>query len=339
MAIDETNKNIIPNDLYFNEMRYRMEDKNALGGMNYKVYTGNGGEIDGENSGLCYTKGEEIGTVLSNWFAIKGSIELKYPGIVSAAISRIKIGTEALSTNISQGISIGYNNTADFQTSIAIGNGATSKSSNAVQIGNGANVTPNSLRFMSKTIVSYDAATGKYLINADTAETAKTAMTAETAGTAEKSMNLCDSDGVNYLSASKIGSLKYILPSDSDIYIGNSSKKIKEIYSENISCDYLEASRILLLEISNVDIGYIMINRGIYSIIYEQNLQLKTVTFYYDGPKTISETTPSQYAPITCVIEGSIFGLQLRSDGYVYLVKNSNSDTVTIKSTYCLRTD
>lgn len=333
MAIDETNKNIIPNGLDFDKMRCRMEDKNALGGMNYKVYTGDGGEVGGENSGLCYTKGEEIGTVLSNWFAIKGSIELKYPGIVSTTISKIKIGTEATSTTNSLGISIGYNNTADFQTSIAIGNGATSKSSNAVQIGAGNNTTSNSLRFMDKTIVSYDDASGSYLINADTAKTAKTAETAE------KSINLCDSDGVNYLSASKIGSLKYILPSDSDIYIGNSSKKIKEIYSENISCDYLEASRILLLEISNVDIGYIMTNSGIYSIIYEQNLQLKTVTFYYGGPKTISETTPSQYAPITCVIEGSIFGLQLRSDGYVYLVKNSNSDTVTIKSTYCLRTN
>lgn len=332
MAINTTN--MIPNGLEFNKMRYRMEDKKALGGMNYKVYTGDDSEIDGENGSeideknrVYYTKGEEIGIVLSNWFSYKESIELKYPEIVSDAISRIKIGTESLSTSISKGISIGYNNTADFQTSIAIGNRANSKSSNAVQIGNGTNDTPNSLQFMTKTIVSYDAATEKYLINADTAETA------------EKSMNLCDSDGVNYLSASKIGSLKYILPSDSDIYIGNSSKKIKEIYSENISCDYLEASRILLLEISNVDIGYIMTNSGIYSIIYEQNLQLKTVTFYYGGPKTISETTPSQYAPITCVIEGSIFGLQLRSDGYVYLVKNSNSDTVTIKSIYCLRTN
>lgn len=334
MAIDETNKNIIPNDLYFNEMRYRMEDKNALGGMNYKVYTGDGGEVGGENSGLCYTKGEEIGVVLSNWFWEKKSIDLKLPNSAgSNVITKIKIGTEVTSADgsvNSLGVSIGYNNTAEFQTSIAIGNWARSQSTNSVQIGNGINETPNSLQFMSKTIVSYDAATEKYLINADTAKTAETA---------EKSINLCDSDGVNYLSASKIGSLKYILPSDSDIYIGNSSKKIKEIYSENISCDYLEASRILLLEISNIDIGYIMTNSGIYSIIYEQNLQLKTVTFYYGGPKTISETTPSQYAPITCVIEGSIFGLQLRSDGNVYLVKNSNSDTVTIKSTYCLRTN
>lgn len=333
MAINTAN--MIPDGLEFNKMRYRMEDKNALGGMNYKVYTGDGGEVGGENSGLCYTKGEEIGVVLSNWFWEKKSIDLKLPNSAgSNVITKIKIGTEAPSADgsvNSLGVSIGYNNSADFQTSIAIGNWARSQSTNSVQIGNGTNTTPNSLQFMTKTIVSYDVASGKYLINADTAETAKTAETAE------KSINLCDSDGVNYLSASKIGSLKHILPSDSDIYIGDSSKKIKEIYSENISCDYLDASRILLLEISNVDIGYIMTNSGIYSIIYEQNLQLKTVTFYYGGPKTISETTPSQYAPITCVIEGSIFGLQLRSDGYVYLVKNSNSDTVTIKSTYCLR--
>lgn len=333
MAIDETNKNIIPNGLDFDKMRYRMEDKNALGGMNYKVYTGDGGEVGGENSGLCYTKGEEIGVVLDNWFFKEKSIELKYPDTAgSNVITKIKIGTEATSTGNSLGISIGYNNTADFQTSIAIGNGATSKSSNAVQIGAGTNVTSNSLRFMDKTIVSYDDASGNYLINADTAKTA------EMAGTAEKSINLCDSDGMNYLSASKIGSYKYILPSDSDVYIGNDSKKIKEINSESINCTYLYAERITLQSVSGFDIGYIMSGSGIYSVIYELNLQLKTITFYYGGPKTISETTPSQSSPITCVIEGNVFGLQLRSDGEVYFVKSS-ADTVKIKSCRYLRTD
>lgn len=169
MAINTTN--MIPNGLEFNKMRYRMEDKNALGGMNYKVYTGDGGEVGGENNGLCYTKGEEIGIVLSNWFWEKKSIDLKLPNSAgSNVITKIKIGTEAPSADgsvNSLGISIGYNNTADFQTSIAIGNGATSKSSNAVQIGAGSNVTSNSLQFMDKTIVSYDAASGSYLINAD----------------------------------------------------------------------------------------------------------------------------------------------------------------------------
>ncbi len=195
MAINTTN--MIPNGLEFNKMRYRMEDKKALGGMNYKVYTGDDSEIDGENGSeideknrVYYTKGEEIGIVLSNWFSYKESIELKYPEIVSDAISRIKIGTESLSTSISKGISIGYNNTADFQTSIAIGNRANSKSTNAVQIGNGTNVTPNSLQFMTKTIVSYDAATEKYLINADTAETAKTAETANNAANSDKVNNV-----------------------------------------------------------------------------------------------------------------------------------------------------
>lgn len=327
MAINTTN--MIPDGLEFNKMRYRMEDKNALGGMNYKVYTGDGGEVSGENSGLCYTKGEEIGVVLSNWFWEKKSIDLKLPNSAgSNVITKIKIGTEAPSADgsvNSLGVSIGYNNSADFQTSIAIGNWARSQSTNSVQIGNGTNTTPNSLQFMTKTIVSYDAATEKYLINADTAETA------------EKSMNLCDSDGVNYLSASKIGSLKYILPSDSDIYIGSSLKKIKEIYSENISCNYLDAYQTKLQPVDNFDIDYIMPRTGIYIIIYEYNLQLKTVTFYYGGPKTISETTPSQSAPITCHIEGSILGLQLRSDGNVFLVK-TNSDTVTIKSCRCLGT-
>lgn len=175
MAINTTN--MIPNGLEFNKMRYRMEDKNALGGMNYKVYTGDGGEVGGENNGLCYTKGEEIGIVLSNWFWEKKSIDLKLPNSAdSNVITKIKIGTEAPSADgsvNSLGISIGYNNTADFQTSIAIGNGATSKSSNAVQIGAGSNVTSNSLQFMDKTIVSYDAASGSYLINADTAKTAE----------------------------------------------------------------------------------------------------------------------------------------------------------------------
>lgn len=192
MAINTTN--MIPNGLEFNKMRYRMEDKNALGGMNYKVYTGDGGEVGGENNGLCYTKGEEIGIVLSNWFWEKKSIDLKLPNSAgSNVITKIKIGTEAPSADgsvNSLGISIGYNNTADFQTSIAIGNGATSKSSNAVQIGAGSNVTSNSLQFMDKTIVSYDAASGSYLINADTAKTAETAGTANNANNADKVNNI-----------------------------------------------------------------------------------------------------------------------------------------------------
>lgn len=327
MAIDETNKNIIPDGLDFDDMRYRMEDKNALAGMNYKVYTGNGGEVSGENAGLCYTKGEEIGNVLSNWFSYHTSIDLKYPGTVDANISKINVGTNL--TETSRGISIGYNSDADFSSSITIGHNAYSKASGAVQIGSGANNSPNSFKFMDKTIVSYDDSTNSYIINADTATKSKTST---------QSMSICDDNGTNCVYASTSGAYKYILPSDSFVYIGNSSKKFKDVYTENVECTYLNAERIIQVPINNVDIGYIMSVPGIYSILYEHNLQLKTATFYYGGPKTISDTIPSQSSPITCYIEGSILGLQLKSDGYVYFVKTA-SDTVTIKSCRVLSTD
>ena len=191
MAINTTN--MIPDGLYFNEMRYRMEDKNALGGMNYKVYTGNGGEIDGENRGLCYTKGEEIGIVLGNWFSYKKSISIIYPEGADPTVSivpRIKIGTEETSVSDTKGISIGYKSSADVQTSIAIGNNSSAKANNAVQIGNGSNGIANTLKFMDKTIVYYDTASGSYLINADTAKTAGTAGTANNANNADKVNNI-----------------------------------------------------------------------------------------------------------------------------------------------------
>lgn len=181
MAINTTN--MIPDGLEFNKMRYRMEDKKALGGMNYKVYTGDDSEIDGENR-VYYTKGEEIGIVLSNWFWEKKSISIIYPEDADSTVSivpRIKIGTEETSVSNTKGISIGYKSSADVQTSIAIGNNSSAKANNAVQIGKGSNGIANTLKFIDKTIVSYDSSTNTFLINADTAKTAKTANNATNA--------------------------------------------------------------------------------------------------------------------------------------------------------------